>query len=302
MSDEAGPTMRWGAQRRLEFIDFRLFWDGKFNRRDLAEVFGISTQQASADIAQYAARAPDNLTYDSAQKAFLRTPTYEPVLMHASSERYLLQLIAIENRWMRQEDTWFDKRPPIENVSLLRKRTDARILLHILDAIKKRGQLEIEYASITGSSERGRVIAPHALFHAAGRWYVRAWSAEHRDFRDYNLFRIARAGNIVAAEIDRALDFEWMHQIDVVLVPNPELAPNQRAAIEAEYEMKDGILTVTQRLSLTFYLMTEHNLDVDPGILPAAKQQLVLLNRADVVDARATARKLSIDATTRALR
>jgi hypothetical protein len=223
--------------------------------------------------------------------------------MNAAAERYLLQLVAIENKWMRQEDTWFENRPPIENVSLLRKRTDPRILLHILDAINQRGQLDIQYKSITGSPEPHRVIAPHALFHAIGRWYVRAWSTEHSDFRDYNLFRIDRAGDITAAAIDPALDFEWMHEIDLILAPNPALSQSQRVALEAEYEMVGGQLIVTTRLSQSFYLMTEHNFDVvAPEALPPSKRQLVLLNHDEVVNARATARKLSIDAIERASR
>lgn len=302
MAEEKGETVRWGVQRRLEFIDFRLFWDGRFNRRDLSETFGISAQQASSDIAQYTALAPGNLVYDQTLKAYLRAPSYDPKLMHASAERYLLQLVAIENQWMRQEDTWFDKTPPIENVSLLRKRTDARILLHVLDAINQRGKLEIQYKSITGSPEPRRVIAPHALFHAVGRWYVRAWSNEHSDFRDYNLFRIDQAGDITAAAIDHALDFEWMHKIDLILAPNPALSENQKAALEAEYDMTEGRLLITKRLSQTFYLMTEHNFDVEPDKLPPGKQQLVLLNREEVVNARTTARKLSIDAVERASR
>lgn len=302
MTEDAGETVRWGVQRRLEFIDFRLFWDGRFNRRDLAETFGISAQQASADIALYADRAPQNLIYDSALKAYLRAPTYQPKMMHASAERYLLQLVAIENRWMRQEDTWFDKRPPIENISLLRKRTDAQTLLQILDAINQRCQLEIQYKSITGSPEPRRVIAPHALFHAHGRWYVRAWSTEHKDFRDYNLFRIDQAGELQPASADPSLDFEWQHEIDLILAPNPGLSASQQAAIEAEYEMSEGRLVVTKRLSQTFYLMTEHNLDVPTGTLPPGKQQLVLLNHDEVVNARGTARKLSIEAIERASR
>ena len=302
MTEETGEPVRWGVQRRLEFIDFRLFWDGRFNRRDLAETFGISAQQASSDIAQYTALAPENLVYDQTLKAYLRAPTYEPKLMHASAERYLLQLVAIENRWMRHEDTWFDHTPPIENVSLLRKRTDARILLQILDAINQRGQLEIQYKSITGAPEPRRIIAPHALFHAVGRWYVRAWSAEHSDFRDYNLFRIDRAGEISGAVIDSALDFEWIHETDLILAPNPALSESQQAALRGEYGMTDGRLVVTMRLSQTFYLMTEHNFDVEPDALPPGKQQLVLINRDEVVNARKTARKLSIDAIERAMR
>lgn len=302
VAGDTNDPVRWGVQRRLEFIDFRLFWDGRFNRRDLAEVFGISAQQASADIALYSEHAPGNLVYDAGLKAYLRAPSYEPKLMHASAERYLLQLIAIENQWMRQEDTWFDRSPPIENVSLLRKRTDAKILLHILDAINKRAEIEIRYKSITGSAEPHRVIAPHALFHAYGRWYVRAWSGEHRDFRDYNMFRIEWVGEIQDARVDASLDFEWIHKIDLILVPNPDLHDNQRSALQAEYGMKDGRLVVTMRLSQTFYLMTEHNLDVLSGSLEPAKQQLVLLNHDEVISARTAARRLSIDAIERTFR
>ena len=302
MAHKVGQAIRWGVQRRLEFIDFRLFWDGRFNRRDLVEVFGISAQQASADIAAYAERAPENLIYDSTLKSYLRAPSYEPKLMHASAERYLMQLVAIENRWVRQEDTWFDNRPPIENVTLLRKRTDPEVLLDLLDAINRHYQLEIQYKSITGSAEPRRVIAPHSLFHAHGRWYVRAWSAQHNDFRDYNLFRIGKACNLRATSVDPSLDFEWKHEIDLVLAPNPALSVSQQAAIEAEYGMSEGKLVVTMRLSQTFYLMTEYNLDVSLGSLSPGKQQLVLLNHDDVVNARATARKLSVDAIERASR
>lgn len=245
-------SMRWGVGRRLEFIDFRLFWDGRFNRKDLSDTFGISAQQASADIALYTAQAPSNLVYDGGARAYLRTPEYRPTLMEASSERYLLQLVAIENRWMDKKDTWFDNEPPIENVSLLRKRTDSRILLRILDAIGAKGQLEIAYKSITGSPEPARLIAPHALFHAVGRWYVRAWSSEHRDFRDYNLFRIEDAGKLEATPADPSLDYEWLHRIELEIAPNPDLSDTQKAAVAMEYGMTNERLVMTTRLSQSF--------------------------------------------------
>jgi hypothetical protein len=297
---EPSEAVRWGVQRRLEFIDFRLFWDGRFNRSDLSQTFGISAQQASSDIAQYLAKAPANLVYDAAEKAYLRTSDYQPTMLHASAERYLLQLVAIENRWMSQSDTWFDKVPPAESAGLLRKRTDASVLLRLLDAIKQRCEIDLSYASITGSPEPARSIAPHALFHAAGRWYVRAWSRDHGDFRDYNLFRIAAVKESRPSSIDPALDFEWMHITNLELAPNPALSLNQQAAIAAEYDMADGSRHLPVRLSLTFYVMTENNLDVEQGILPPGKQQLILVNRADVVAARDAARRLSKEALARA--
>ncbi|MGN0902537.1 MAG: hypothetical protein ACI4M9_04555, partial [Succinivibrio sp.] len=44
---------KWSRKRRIEFIDFRLYLDGKINRGDLVSFFGISIPQASLDMAYY---------------------------------------------------------------------------------------------------------------------------------------------------------------------------------------------------------------------------------------------------------
>ena len=295
-----GDRLRWGVLRRLEFIDFRLFWDGRFNRSDLAETFGISAQQASADIAQYEKMASRNLAYDRAKKAYKRTERFVPAFIGETIERYLLQIVAIENRWMRQEDTWFENIPPVEVVTLGRRSTDPTVLLRVLDAVRNRLEIDVEYASLTGSVRQSRTIAPHSLAHSAGRWYLRSWSREHNDFRDYNLNRIGAVGDSRAAAVDPALDFEWIHKINLVIVPNPGLPSERQAAIAAEYAMENGRLVRPCRLSLSFYLMTEHNLDVEPGALKPEKQQIVLQNREEVFQAKSAARQMSIEALARA--
>ena len=299
MQDE-GEGLRWGVRRRLEFIDFRLFWDGRFNRSDLADTFGISAQQASADISQYEKLAARNLHYDRAAKAYTRTEAFSPAFIGETIERYLLQLVAIENRWMRTEDTWFDTIPPVEVLTLGRRSTDPTVLLSVLDAIRKKSEIDIEYTSLTGSMQPSRTIAPHALSHSAGRWYIRSWSRDHNDFRDYNLNRIASVTDQRPALVDPALDFEWVHSINLVIVPNPSLTAERQAAVATEHGMTDGCLVRPCRLSLSFYLMSEYNLDVEPGVLVPEKQQLILQNRDEVTQARAMSRKMSIEALARA--
>lgn len=301
MSDEPN-RLRWGVLRRLEFIDFRLFWDGRFNRSDLVETFGISAQQASADIGQYETVAPANLAYDKTEKAYRRSSNFKPAYVGTTVERYLMQLVAIENEWMRQEDTWFERMPPVEIVSLGRRATDPAVLLIVLDAIRQKNEIDISYASLTGSPDQQRRIAPHAISYSAGRWYVRAWSSEHNDFRDYNLNRIGSAEALHAASIDASLDFEWAHKIDLVIVPNPKLPEHHRVAIEAEHGMEGGRLIRACRLSLSFYLMSELNLDVAPDTLDPRKQQLLLANLSEVAAARTAARQLSVEALARAKR
>ena len=300
MERESQQGLRWGVRRRLEFIDFRLFWDGRFNRRDMSETFGISAQQASVDIGQYEKIAPNNLAYDRATKAYKRTEHFTPAFVGNTINRYLLQLVAIENRWMRTEDTWFDTIPPLDMVTLGSRPADPAVLLSVLDAVRNWLEIDIQYASLTGSTRPSRTIAPHALAHSAGRWYVRSWSRDHNDFRDYNLNRISVVTNSRPSSIDRTLDFEWVHKINLVIVPNPELSDERQAAVATEFGMTDGRLVHPCRLSLSFYLMSQFNLEVEPRVLMPEKQQIVLQNRDEVIQARVSARQMSIEALTRA--
>lgn len=297
MGENLSGRMRWGVKRRLEFVDFRLFWDGRFNRKDLVDTFGISPQQASSDIAQYEAIAPANTFYDRGQKAYLRKPTFTPAF---SAERYLLELIAIDNQLLRREDTWFEALPSVEFATLRQKATEPTILLGILGAIRERRQVELQYASVSGSRIPFRSIAPHALAYTGGGWYARAWSAEHNDFRDYKLSRITTIGASKPSVVDPALDFEWVHRIDLMISPNPRLEAEQRAAVAADYDMIEDRLVITCRLSLSFYLMSSYNLDVAEGALDPRKQQLILTNQAEVLNARKTARELAKGALARA--
>ena len=297
MTDSGDRDLRWGVSKRLEFIDFRLFWDGSFNRKDLVDFFGISEQQASSDIAQYQSRADQNLKYDRSLKSFVRSEGYKPEFIGPYSDRYLLQLMAVKNGWMSASDTWFSETPPVEVAgSIKRRSTVPGNLIEILDAIKQKAELQIEYASLTGSPAGKRAIAPHAFLFAAGRWYVRAWSRDHNDFRDYSLNRIASAVLVGTSSVAADLDLEWHHTMELVLVPNPALEKLKQTAVAVEYEMIDEELRVPSRLSAAFYIINEHNLDVEPGILKPEKQQLVLKNLDEVVQTREVVRRLSVEA------
>ena len=43
--------MRHGARARLRYLDERAFWEGRVNRSDVMERFGVSVPQATADLA-----------------------------------------------------------------------------------------------------------------------------------------------------------------------------------------------------------------------------------------------------------
>lgn len=77
--------LRWGTEKRLEFIDLRLFWDGVVNRQGLAGTFGVSLQQASADFSRYLNIAPGNAVYHRASNGYVRSDTFSPRLITPDS-------------------------------------------------------------------------------------------------------------------------------------------------------------------------------------------------------------------------
>src|SRR3546814_6524334 len=126
---------------------------------------------------------------------------------------------------------------------------------------------------ISGAPALTRSSAPHSFAFSAERWYVRAWSRGHNDFRDYNLNRIGAIRDAKPAVVEPSADFEWINMIDLIIAPNPGLPEAKRAAVVAEYNMVGEQLRVPCRIRLSFYLMSEHNLDLEPGRFEPAKQQ-----------------------------
>ena len=68
---EPQDKRRWGTRQRLEFIEFRLFWEGAIKRSDLMDRFGVSMQQASQDFGLYDKVTTNNIVYDKSLKRFV---------------------------------------------------------------------------------------------------------------------------------------------------------------------------------------------------------------------------------------
>ena len=110
-ADESLTGRKWSAQRRLQFLEFRLFWQGGLNRRDLKEQFGISDQQASADIGAYQETAPGNCQYDRNAKVYVPGPQFTPVFGPPEAQTYLNELRSIDYGITTQEESWIGRVP-----------------------------------------------------------------------------------------------------------------------------------------------------------------------------------------------
>jgi predicted DNA-binding transcriptional regulator YafY len=279
-SEPAEPRLRWSVTQRLEFIEFRLVWEGRINRSDIAERFGVTVHQASADLALYEQRAPDNLTYDRMARRFVPSERFAPIFLRPLADRQLLQLAAIGGGLVDPAETWFDALPPISVVSIPHRSVTTATMRWILEAIRTNSLIEIEYQSMKKPEPTRRRIAPHALGHDGVRWHARAWCPKNREFRDFVLSRISAIGALQPAAISPEADLEWSTEIVMILVPNPTLSEGARRSLVKEYGMTRGQLRIPTRAALAFY--TIQHLDLDLDDLPPERRQLVLVNKDEV--------------------
>lgn len=284
--DDGPGRLRWGIGQRLEFIEFRLFWDGQINRSHLQKRFAISTPQASADIARYLSLAPQNVRYDPHQKAYVARPGFNPILYVPSARQYLADLRAIADDAVDQERTWLGMVPDFAVVPTIRRRLEAPRLRSILEAIRNRLAVLVLYQSFTREAPTHRWLTPHALGFDGRRWHMRAWCDERKTFLDFVLARMLEVTETRLHPINPQHDLEWVRPITMRIGPHPDLEDAQRRIIELDYGMEDGALEVTLRMRMAYYLERNLLLDEEASRLAPERVQLALLNRDEVAAAR----------------
>ncbi|MER8445017.1 WYL domain-containing protein [Mesorhizobium sp. M1066] len=254
------PGARWGAERRIEFIDFKLRWEGTVNRAQLVEFFGISVQQASVDLAAYAERWPANLVYDRSAKTYRAAPNFVSGHARLGAEYYLDQLVA-KKAGGDTVPSFIGWEPPSEVLSYPSRPVKTDVLREVLAAIRQGREVQVTYQSMRRPDSSIRWIAPHALANDGARWHARAWCFEGAEFRDFVLARIDSVRASRPLTIDSLLDQEWHTSIDIVLRPRAGLSKSQRGTVEAEYGMKSGRLLLKSRRALAYYVLRQLHLE-----------------------------------------
>lgn len=279
-AEESG--IRWGVEQRLEFIEFRLFWEGGLNRSDITRYFGVSVPQASNDLSRYQELAPNNIAYDRSDKRYLASKRFKPVFLNPDADRYLNQLRSISDGVLPAQQTWLGKSPDFESMPIPRRRVDPAILRTLLATIRERRSIQIHYQSLTRVDAMWRWITPHALGSDGLRWHVRGFCHIDRIFKDFLLPRFLDLKGDAEPGAPAQADQIWNEHIEVVLVPHPDLSKSQRRVVALDFGMTGESIKVSVRLALLYYFLKRLNLDGDAERRATREQHIVLGNKADV--------------------
>jgi hypothetical protein len=280
--DISTGELRWSVERRLAFIEERLYWLGHVNRTDLVRRFGVSMSQASGDIARYLALAPPGFSYDKRAKRYAAGESFRPVLQAPDASRFLGELRLLDQGIIAPEDTMLGAPPPFDAAPVPARAIDASVLRQVLRAIRERLALDVHYQSMSRAQALRRIIEPHALAFDGFRWHARAFDRETEEFRDFVLGRITRPKLADAAISDPAHDRDWQGFITLVVAPHPKLTQAQTRAIASDYGIRGRSLKLKVRRALLFYALKRLGLDVAADMRPPQEQHIVLLNRPEI--------------------
>lgn len=264
-------SLRGGAalKARLKHVDDRLKWFGFLRLADHASRFGISDVQAKIDIKTYrylsATPPPERkpgpaAAGDLGPGTYLRPEQFAPVFDVPGS---------MDDLWLtRFTEARPDEPLPLEVLSAPEHRIEPDDVRALLAATELRASCRLKYQSMTSIGASERVVCPHAVVKASGRYHVRAFDFTRKRFIDFSLSRVQSSLSLPGhAPVPSTLDDDWQNTVGVEFVPHPRLSPTQRSTIAREYGMQHGLLVVTVRRALLFYVLDEMRL------LKAIKQQ-----------------------------
>lgn len=248
------------AQReRLFYIEVKAFFCGDLTRTDIERRFGVRPAASARDLASYKRLAPYNLVYNAALRNYTPTERFDPLFEH-SAERVLA--------WFRDGfgdslDLKIQRTVPCEAASDLVK-PDLETLAVLTRAIAGRKQVKVNYLSLT-SGASNKTLSPLALADTGQRWHLRAYDCERERFADFSITRIVKAKPV---DIDIPLnqrieaDVQWARVVHLELVPHPGVEHPE--AIEADYQMTDGVLALDMRAPLVGYALRRWAVDCTP--------------------------------------
>ncbi len=273
---------RWSKERRLEFMEFRLYWDGRINRGDLIDYFGISVPQASSDLALYQEVAEGNIFYDKTAKTYVAASCFRPKFFDPSADRYLADLRLLSDSLLGEDESWVRETAPYAIVPVLRRRIEPNILRSVIDAIRSGSSIEVNYQSVSSTEPKWRRLSPHALAFDGSRWHTRAWCHTRSEFRDFVIGRIFGVRSQRRTEIEPRTDLGWNTHVTLRIAPHPELNDGARRITELDYGMESGFKEFDVRACLVPYFVRREGLDRSPSRVTPQEQQVVLLNHQEV--------------------
>jgi hypothetical protein len=241
---------------RLAFIDFSLQFFGHVARTDLIQRFKTGLAASTRDFSTYKQLAPHNLILRHQTKSYHRTNDFQSIFNH--DPQVILTSLSRGfgngiSTGIQPSEQCFDA------VRLIHP--NVVIIASIMRAIHNKQAIKCGYVSVS-SGETERALVPHSIINNGHRWHLRAYDRKSNRFRDFVATRFTFVDELqgpVHVHEASPYDQQWQQIVKIVLVPHPKIM--QSKAIEMDYNMSDGMLTIQLRAAVAAYVLRQWQVD-----------------------------------------
>tara|TARA_Y100000588_G_scaffold263510_2_gene278195 strand:+ start:221 stop:1030 length:810 start_codon:yes stop_codon:yes gene_type:complete len=266
-------------------IEIIVLWEGRLNTNHLIRSFGIGRQQASKDINTYMTEiAPGNLIYDKTLKGYKPSNTFIPRLTSGHADEYLHILSRSEDMMVTFDE--LDMR--FEHTAMVRpinRNIAPEVLRPLIQAIREKKRVDICYTPLKDGNKVERIISPHTLVCTPLRWHVRAYCEYANGYRDFVLSRIHGIPDLNdQAVFRRSGDSLWNTDVTIELSPDLRFNEKQKAVIEKDYGMENGVLKLPTNASLVRYVLDTYNINTHILNSNPQGQQIVVSNMDELLE------------------
>jgi hypothetical protein len=248
--------MKFDILERFEFIETQLYWGNGLTANELAEAFGLTRQTAQGIINAYKQRHPNTIHFDKSKKRQVANVNFKPYYIKDSANTFLNYL-----RGQTMSAYYCDSKNYVENYGsiftdvdyLLKPNLDQSIIRIVTTALKQCQAIAVYYQSKNGYVKR--IISPHHLIFAAGRYHIRAYCHLTKHFLDFVLSRIINIEPTSTIWVSPDNDIAWHNFVKLYFIPNPDLSAEVIAGLKCDYKLDHKeAMNITCRIPIEFYI------------------------------------------------
>lgn len=275
-------SLAWDTWARYHVIELLAFWEGRVTASALREAFHLGKDRAQQVLRIYREEvAVGNLVYDTSRKAWMPTPQFTPYFIRGHVDEYL-HLLGTHDALNPQFVGLGLGAANTESVPMPIRDVSPEVVRAVVSAAREWQRLEVVYASFSSPRGEDRVIAPHTLVYAAGRWHVRAYCEKNAAFRDFVLSRFRGVPEAIGDALPAAAqanDEDWENRLTLEIIPDRRLSQAERELIAQDYAMEEHMLAITCRCALAQYVLREYGINHRHVEGDPRAQQIELGNR-----------------------
>jgi len=278
----SSPMNKVTLPRKQQFrlLELLLAWEGSVQRKKIANAFGIAINHVTNVIREYERLHPANLKYDHRKKRYSMGDKFKARYCEGTSQEYLGMLKG-QLYGMKETSLSVDILSQCAALPEPEQNVKPNILRALVTAILSEKQISMRYQSLKEGEPSSRAISPHSLVCAGHRWHARAFDHTKDEYRDFVLHRILSIEAFHGQKTEVPLDEDWLNEIALTIIPNPNASDGQQSVIASEYGMikKAGEWkwTVSLKRCLVPYFVKHMRLDEDGKSV--SENPLVLKNK-----------------------